>query len=306
MRRRLGTLIGLLAALALGTAMLGSSGPAYANAKNPKDGGDVGWKYSESGRGYYQEPQDDTTGGGGTTDPKAWIYVTKIFKNSWECPRPKCTLPGGANLVAIYCSVDMTPTLRRPQFIFIQWKYRYEDRSRHPTKKWRILDGDCHGTPEWVPIEEVSWHFEHRVRRRLPDPTIKLNPYPRGLVNLPVIVSTPDPGPQDYDFTIPPSQGRSIELHGTIHAEPHYVWTFEGGKTVHGAGRPYDGTDPRTSPGHYVTDTFGTSGKKNVHLQVRWTGTVTVEGLDPEPIEPVVFERDATVQVFESRAALND
>lgn len=287
---------GLLAA-ALAGPLVGAR-PAYANGKD----GDVGWRYSEAGRGYYQDPVGGESGGSGD----GWVYLSEIVQPTWDCNgRKDCAdNSDGDGTLLMWCRPDQTPQIRQPVYVKADWRYRAA--TRGDPDKWEFLGVDCYPTPEWVPIEEVRWHFSYEIRRRLPAPTIELNPQPRGLVNLPVIVSTPDPGPQDFAIVVPPSRGRTFELHGTIHAVPDYTWTFEDGGTVHGAGRPYDGTDPRTDPGHYVTDTFARTGIKSVHLRVRWTGTVTVQGLAPEPIRPVVFERDATVEVVESWAALKD
>jgi len=283
------------AALALIGGLVTLAGGAPASADT--NGGKVGWQYSESGRGYYQDPPSTTTGGGGSPSPNTVIHYTQVTSPNFSCD-------GNANCEnqthTIYCRQDQPPE-RRPLYIYSDWHYQWKNRADHD--KW-IFDGnDCLPTTEWVPVEEISWHFKYQIERNLPKPTIDYSPNPNGLVNLPVILSTKNITHRDFQVTVPPSKGRTFALHGTIHAQAHYIWNLDG-KTATGAGRPYDGTDPVTHPGYYVTNTFSTPGTKTIHLQVRWTGTVTVDGLAPEPIEPVTFNVDQAVHVGKSNPVL--
>ncbi|WP_157180973.1 hypothetical protein [Actinopolymorpha alba] len=266
-----------------------------ARAEVPR--GSVGWQYSESGRGYYQPPQGEPAPSQ-PPGPNDWVEQVLINQPEWDCQGAGI---GNCDPLSIWCNPDLTPDVRQP--IYVRSVLRYQWKDRDDRAKWQGT-ADCYPTPEWVPIEQISYDFKYEIQRELPAPTIELRPNPKTFVNLPTIVSAPDPGPQDFEIVVPPSQGRTFPLRGQIHAEPDYTWTFEGGKTVKGPGRPFDGTLPEDRPGYYVTNTFSTTGQKNVHLRVRWTGTVTVDTLPPEPILPVEFEANTTIDVVEAKSVL--
>jgi hypothetical protein len=269
-----------------------------ASADIPRDS--VGWQYSESGRGYYQPPQGDPAPPQPPA-PEDWVQQVLINQPEWDCQAEGIA---DCDPDYLWCNPDMTPMIREP--VYVRSVVRYQWMNRDDRRAWQGT-ADCYPTPEWVPIERISYDFKYEIRRRLPAPRIELRPNPETIVNLPTIVSTPDPGPQDFEIVVPPSQGRTFPLLGQIHAEPEYTWTFlDGGatRTAKGAGREFDGTLPEDRPGYYVTNTYSSVGKKVVQLQVRWTGTVTVDTLPPEPIVPVVFDATTEITVVQGQPVL--
>lgn len=287
--------------IALGGFLLMAFGLVAPEALADIPRGDVGWQYSESGRGYYQPPRGTPTPSQ-PPGPNDWVQEVLINQPAWDCRGAGI---GDCDPLAIWCNPDLSPDPREP--IYVRSVVRYQWKDRGDRARWHGT-AECYPTPEWVPIEQLSYDFKYEIQRNLPRPKISLHPAPKTLVNLPTIVSVDDPGTQTFDITVPPSQGRHFELHGQITAIPEYTWTFSDANgdahTVKGAGREFDGTLPDGHPGYYVTNTFGAPGEGRVHLQVRWTGTVVVDTVPPQPIVPVTFDVDANVQVVESHPVL--
>ncbi len=188
-------------------------------------------------------------------------------------------------------------------------------RTPRPRGWWRR---DCVevSDEDWTPIEEISYRVDYEIFQPLGKPRLDLNPNPKGLVNLPVIVSTTYPeglaGPAQI-LSLDPVRVR-IPIHidrprggldGEILADARFTWNFQEGGTADGRGKPYTrAVDPTRDGGYYVSNTFERAGSKNVHLNVQWTGTVAVPPLAPEPIEPVDIDADTTVNVVEAQPVL--
>ncbi len=270
------------------TTWLAMAGPASADANS----GTVGWKYSEAGHGFYQEPRTGHPIGSDPVRIREWGPI-----GEYVCPVNR---PGCKGFVSIGCGYFGLPPDGPPTYGYADWQFARADAADET--KWELVDTDCAPTPEFVPLAEIAYQFQYEIERRLPKPDVDLRPQPRTLVNLPTVVSTDYPSDKTFAITVPPSAGRTIPLTGTINAHADFTWTFEDGGTASGKGRPYDGTDPSAHPGYYLTNTFHTVGQHTVTLTVTWTGTITVAGLAPETFDPVTFTADATVDVIDSHA----
>jgi hypothetical protein len=284
--RSAGRRIALIFVLAAVGLMTVSMHPTTARAD--ANGGSVGWQYSESGKGFYQPPH---TGNPVGSDP---VFLREWSSGLvWSCnPLADCN---GATKIT--CGTDL-PGMRAPYFATGAYEFARADAG--DVTKWKRVDIDCLETPEFVPIEDIGYQFQYEIQRLLPQPTIDLKPNPETLVNLPTVISTDYPAEKTFQITVPPSAGRTIPLTGTINAHAAFTWTFEDGTTASGQGKPYDGTDPASNPGYYLTNTFFSAGHHTVTLTVTWTGTITVDTLAPEAFEPVTFTATAGVDVVES------
>lgn len=257
-------------------------------ARADANGGSVGWQYDETGKGFYQAP---TTALGGDSDPvffREWGTTT-----FWACNQ----IRDCRGVISVTCPEHWQGS-RAPTYAEGDWQYARADAADQT--KWHLQGEDCLATPVWVPIEQVGYQFQYEIERLLPKPSIELKPNPETLVNLPTVVSTDYPTEKTFAITVPPSAGRTIPLTGTINAHAEMTWTFEDGTTATGAGKPYDGTDPATNPGYYLTNTFRTAGHHTVTLTVTWTGTITVDTLAPQAFDPVTFTATAGVDVVEN------
>ena len=276
--------------------------PAYAGPELPG----IGWQYSEEGKGYYREPQSGESGGGGGGPALTMTEVGIPSQVCVDAPNRQCN-----GFHSLTCGLGIGPN-NRPWYAHLN--YRRTDAGA----PWVYESNDCIEVTDedWISLEEISYRVDFEVFQPLGEPNLDLSPAPKGLVNLPVVVSTDYPegltGPAQI-ISLDPVRVR-IPIHidrprggldGEILADGSYTWQFEGGGTAVGRGKPYTrSVDPTRDGGYYVSEIFRTTGPKNVHLEVQWTGTVTVAGLAPEPIEPVDIDADATVNVVESRPVL--
>lgn len=291
--RRVSSIVGVVATAVLVAGLTAAPAAAW----DPPGGSGIGWQYSEEGAGYYRPPQ------GGEESPQGPERIPTVLievsdqGETLECvdgPDRDCNGVSGTT-----CA-PTDPDTGRPRFAMHRFTREIEDGE---PQKW-VLDREAEWctVPEdddWVPIEEVTEDVEYEVFQPLGDPEIKINPGDEAVVNLPTVVSTnyPEPlnGPGEivsYDplvLRIPVDIERPGQnLTGEILAEGEFTWTFEGGGAVTGRGKPYDPSiDPRDDGGYYVSNVFREPGTMTIDLDVMFTGEVTVEGLEPEPIEPV-------------------
>lgn len=191
-----------------------------------------------------------------------------------------------------------------------------------PDGQWEyVQDGfdgfECVPIPDedWVDIEVVAEEIDWQVIEPLGEPNLTLSPQPLGYVNLPFVVST------DYPEDLPNQPGSRVIIEsldpvrirvpfeivranftvsGDIVADADFTWSFQDGGTAKGRGRPYEpGTDPRDHGGYYVTNTFEEPGVKTVNLDVLWTGTAFVDGVDPQEVGEVELNASEQVEIAE-------
>jgi hypothetical protein len=140
------------------------------------------------------------------------------------------------------------------------------------TSPWDVVDQVCTGSvPPPISVQQVVQDMSEYERTHVPIPVPDVQPEGTALVNLPVIVSVPQPQPVTMQVQEP--------VPGTLVATPTFTWTFDDGATVTGAGIPYDGTDPRANPAHYVSHAYtAADAHASVTLTVTWNATFTAAG----------------------------
>ena len=254
---------------------------------NPEAGG-FGYLYDRATQTFYA---DDPTADGTETVGGVRMqvrYVVNCVGNSTdeprrvsECSTAMCSLPDGSAGVSYL-------VYQRPD----------------AGADWTPRAGPvCRGVADPIPLADVEAeivrifeaHFKNVV-----EPEITVAPAVNAVVNLPVLASTPDPGPLGFDITNP--------LPGRVEATPTYEWTWSNGQRSSGAGVGYDGTSPSGNPGHYpVQTTFGDGGSGSVTLTVVWSITLTVAGIPPiTEIPPLEYGGSADFPVRSARTVLVD
>ncbi|MBM7785808.1 hypothetical protein [Tenggerimyces flavus] len=316
----------LLAGGAAIAVVVGLQVAAIPGASAVPETGDLNWNYHEEGGGYYREPEGGEEGGGGGGGP-ATVLVE--VGSPWVCRHSddhQCSPPwaqGGTS----WCGPDYGEPGLGPNGLpwFAHARFTREVTDPANPGPWMIdtdgglgLGTDCVevGPEDWVSLEDIrTWVVDYSIIRDLPDPVAVISPDPQALVNLPVVVSTDYPGnipgvdlnADPVTLTIPidiPRPGGNLV--GELRAQAKFTWTFEGrADTVNGRGHDYTAdVDPRNDGGYYVKNTFTQTGDWNVHLDVLWTGEVDVEGMVSQPIPPIEFDYDATVNVVEAKPVL--
>lgn len=172
---------------------------------------------------------------------------------------------------------------------------------------WTYVGSACRGPEQLLsydPAAAAAFALDYFQHLPLPEPGVHVQPAGRALVNLPTIV-----------YADPPPAGRWIVDHApfptiTISGTPH--WRVDaGGASIMSdtPGRAYDGTDPRTNPGHYLTHTFTEPASTTpISVTVTWSATFTL-GDDPTQIPmngTVSRTSTATIAVDEAGAVLTD
>lgn len=194
----------------------------------------------------------------------------------------------------------------RPQLPYIRLRQKtdWPGAPNYTGGDWDYYDWKCVPLEDdnWVSTEDITEEVDYSVFQKLGAPKIDIDPGANGYVNLPTIVSTDYPadleGPGEVVSRDPVTIKVPIEverpsgnLHGEITATADFSWSFEGGGTAEGPGKPYTkAKDPLNDGGYYNSKTWTTTGMKTVTLNVEWAGTVEVDGLEPEPIDPVKIE----------------
>jgi hypothetical protein len=151
---------------------------------------------------------------------------------------------------------------------------------------WAVAYQFCDGSvPGSISTQELTADVSEYERDHMPIPKPNVQPATIALVNLPVIVSATNVGPQTLAVEQP--------VPGLLVALPTYSWKFNDGTTVAGVGTPFDGTDPRTDPAHYVSHTYEhADAHASVALTVTWNATFTAAGqtftLPPLVMPPIV------------------
>ena len=155
----------------------------------------------------------------------------------------------------------------------------------------RCVAGDGPGVDREV-LEAVG----EEARLRLPRLVPVVQPRGVVVVNLPVVVSVVDPGVQRLVVDRP--------VRGVLVASPRFVWTFDDGSVAEGAGRVFDGVDPRVAPEHYVSHTYRMAQADGwVRLTVHWEAVFTTGGIT-YPIDPIDVTTTIHYPVHQARAVL--
>jgi hypothetical protein len=180
---------------------------------------------------------------------------------------------------------------------------RYYSRpTDRPNAPWEYQGAGCVAGDRVVRLGEVRQAIERIIEdryRQIAQPPVTTAPPGAALVNLPVLAWTADLGPHTLTFEQP--------LPGSITLTPSYTWRWNTGQVATGAGRPYSNSvSPTAMPDYYVSTTFQSPGGGSAALTATWTGQVEVPGLEPVPIEPLVYTGTASFDVVEAQAVLVD
>lgn len=156
----------------------------------------------------------------------------------------------------------------------------------------------CTGAlPDPLPNKQIAGNAAEYERDHMPPGVPLVQPAKVAIVNIPVLASV----------TPLPVQRMNVQLPvpGELVATPSYSWTFDDGTTISGPGTPYDGTDPRTNPAHYVAHTYTKAqSQASVSLTVTWNATFTAAG-QTITIPPVIMPPiTTTFTVDEAHAVL--
>lgn len=163
---------------------------------------------------------------------------------------------------------------------------------------WSIVGDLCTGElPAPVSAQQVIDAVQEYERDHMPIAVPLMQPSNMALVNMPLLVSV-TPFPVE-------TMAVALPVPGELVARPSYAWSFDGGPSVSGAGVPFDGTDPRVDPAHYVSHTYvKAQAQASVSLTVTWTATFTAAGETvtvPDVVMPAVT---MTYSVHEARSVL--
>jgi len=169
--------------------------------------------------------------------------------------------------------------------------------------RWTQVGRRCVVTTPDIPLAAVTAAVGEHLRKVVGITGPVVQPGQVTLVAFPTIVSTLDPGATGFAIAVP--------LPGAVAVTPAFGWTFTdpdgttttGAGAGAGAGRLYDGTLPST-PGYYLTHLFTHPGIGSVRVTETWTGTVTVPGVGPVALDPLVLTRTAQLTVKENRPVL--
>ena len=213
------------------------------------------------------------------------LSVTDGFVNTLDCPGAhKCPDPGQTQMYIARRTVDGA--------------------TRGP---WTFTGSACLDPQQLLgydPAAAAAFALDYFKHLPLPEPGVHVQPAGRALVNLPTIVyaDAPPTGRWSVDHAPFPT----ITITGTPH------WQVEAGGasvTSDTPGRAYDGTDPRTDPGHYLTHTFTEPAAATaVTVTVTWSANFTL-GDDPTPIPmngTVSRNSTLTIAVDEAASVLTD
>lgn len=244
----------------------------------------IGWYYSAEKRAFFKTPSSFSPAS--DAPQLEWSYVPTCDGNTPggntdACSAALCTAPGG-----------------EPGVTFWVFSRSVDD----PSAGWSLTGDQCIPGEQRVDLADVEAEIRRVIEdkfREIARPAVHLAPATGGLVHLPVLAWTDDPG----DVTL------SIEqpLPGQVRATPAYRWDWSNGAVSSGPGIPYSAdVSPTDTPDHYVHAVFTDRGGGSVSLTVTWTGAVTVPGLPPVDIAPLVYSSPATFEVREARAQLVD
>ena len=244
----------------------------------------IGWYYSAAQRAFFRTPASFQAGS--DAPDLEWSYVPTCDGNTPggdgdACTAALCTAPGNEPGVTFWVfSRPLDP----------------------PGSDWTMTGTQCIPGEQRVDLADVEAQIRRIIEdkfREIARPTIEVAPATGALVNVPVLAWTTDPG----DVTLQIEQ----PLPGEVRASPSYEWQWSNGVTSAGPGRAYTSDlSPTRTPDHYVHSVFDQRGDASVTLTVTWTGDVTVPGLPPIDIEPLVYTAPAGFTVLEARAQLVD
>jgi hypothetical protein len=281
--KRLGLLsLTVLASLGLATSAFANGWNGHGEAYTTNTG--IGWYYSAEHRAFFRGPE-------------SFVQVSDVPDTEWTSV-PTCTGndPSGGGDV---CAAALCTTADgEPGVSFWVFSRPLDP----PGSSWSLEGTQCVPGERRVDLADVEAEILRIVEdkfRQIAEPEIVLAPQASGLVNLPVLAWTEDPGPVTLEIEQP--------LPGVISASPTYEWLWSNGTTATGPGRPYSpAMSPTDDSSSYVSSVFEQRGEASVALTVTWRGTVTVPGVPAVDISPLVYTASAGLPIEEARSVLVD
>lgn len=174
---------------------------------------------------------------------------------------------------------------------------------------WSLQPGSVCLTPQqqlpYSPAQLQAFVDGYFQRLPLPLPALGLQPGDRAVVNLPLVAST-DP-PRQTTFSVTQAPFPTITI--TASVSWRWSWGDGTGDSTTWPGRPFDGTDPRANPGHYVSHTYAAPSRgRTVGVTAVWSGRYSVAGLPAAQAIGGTVERSSsrTLPVAEYGATLTD
>jgi hypothetical protein len=262
------------------TALGPGLGPAIVYGPTPTDDGYV-YAYDAVTDTYVAVP----AGAAGPTKPRALYRYTLTA----ACPRARPYDDIVCTAATRTCALRGLSGLREDV-----WRAQVAP----VTTTYAIVGQLCTGSQApTLTGRQVSDDVAEYERDHMPVATPRVQPTGVAIVNLPVLVSVVQPQPQVMQVRQP--------VPGRLVATPTYSWTFDDGTTLTSAGVPFDGTDPRADPAHYLAHTYhGAAANASVSLTATWQATFTAAGRTislPPLVMPAVT---TTFVVDEAKAVL--
>lgn len=245
------------AAVSVGGYASDAASCGYAGAPSCPTTSETGYVYAYDARTNSFVPVPPTAMGGTT------VGATYSYALSPACPQDGPFSDSSCAGAEQFCANTGSSGLHENV-----WREQVEPT---PTD-WLIVGDVCIGAlPDPVDTRQVLADVAEFERLNVPTPQPQVQPAGGALVNLPVVVSVRDVGPQAMAVRQP--------VPGRLLAVPSYSWDFDDGAVLHGAGRAYDGTNPRQSPTHYLSHTYRQpEATAWVTLTVTWQATFTAGG----------------------------
>jgi hypothetical protein len=213
------------------------------------------------------------------------LSSTDGFANSIDCPGAH-DCPDPATMQMYRARRTVTATTRGP---------------------WTYAGSACLGPDQLLsydPAAAAAFALDYFQHLPLPAPGIHVQPADRALVNLPTIIYADPPPAGHWNVQHPPFP--TITITGTPHWQISTDHTTLGSDTP---GHPYDGTDPRSHPDHYLTHTYTQpSPATRITVTITWSATYTL-GANPTPIPmtgTVTRTSTRTIPVDQAGAVLTD
>ena len=261
-------------------------------------GGGVGYHYNAEQRAFYPIPARQTGTRAAEDEGPSWEVLYVIWA---------CGVNAPSNARDVLCNNSFCTTPSGDQGIW-RMVYRRIQGTSDPWEAWPDPGGvgalrECLISTDPITLDEIRDELlailEEKFRQ-ISAPQINVDPSGTAIVNLPVLASADDPGPQGFTIDNP--------LPGTVEASPTYAWTWSNGTTSSGPGRRYDGTSPTGNPDYYgVLSTYRNAGEGSVGLEVTWDVVLTVPGNPPvTDIAPLVYTASADFTVRSAGTVLVD
>jgi hypothetical protein len=243
----------------------------------------VGWYYSAEDRAFF-------------STPAAFAVSAEPTLEYTFVPTCQANTPAGAGGI---CTTALCSTSAgEPGVSFWQFSRPIAP----PGSTWSLQDTICVPGEQRVDLADIEAQVRQVIEdkfREIAEPSIQLAPQTVGLVNLPLLAWTQDRGDVRLEIEQP--------IPGVITGSPRYVWTWSNGSTAQGPGQPYDpGVSPLEDASSYVSSVYERRGEASVTLQVTWRAQVTVPGVAPVDLEPLVYTSTASLPVLEARSVLVD